>query len=270
MNATATPFTVILCEGYHDRAFLAGALVARLGWKGPPTDASGRVRSSSDSWGVIKGGDFGFTHDPSGAQLRLRPCHGHSKIPDAVRQILNGRQTHSFDRLIINYDGDKGGHGPDFLARISSSVDTMLNTLKASPIRMGSGHWSIDGGRREVMTLVWHTSCPTTAGVPDQQCLERLICASASAVWPERIASLGAWLDGRPNPTYDFSASAGTVPKSHSWALMGGWFADHGCDDFFKELWSHGLLAKDLQARLSSSGGWDVLTACARPLPRQP
>ena len=104
------PFSVILCEGYHDRSFLAGALLGKLGWTEPAIDARGRRLPHRDRWQSVAGGDYGFSH-PSGAQLRLRPCHGHSKIPAVARTILRERATRPFDRLILNCDGDKCGSG---------------------------------------------------------------------------------------------------------------------------------------------------------------
>lgn len=264
---TQGPFTLILCEGYHDRSFLAGALLGSLGWQ-DPGDAGGTRIPVRDLWGQVAGGDFGFTHSTCNAALRLRPCHGHSKVPGVARQILDGRGTRHFDRLIFNYDGDKGGDGVEFEENIHRSVENLLKAARVSPVRDGHGCWKIDGGAREVRAIIWSAADKPTPGVPAQQCLERLICAAAAEVWPERTTSLGTWLSGRPDPTYEISthASSGTIPKSHSWVLMGGWFAEHGCDEFFRAVWSRPAMVKALQTRIAANGSWDHIASCSGPV----
>jgi hypothetical protein len=260
------PFTLVLCEGFHDRSFLAGALVERLGWKEPAIDAEGRRLPYQDRWGKVAGADFGYLHGVTGAQLRLRPCHGHTRVPDVVRRTLQSRATHSFDRLLINYDGDKGGDGPGFLARIHQSVREMLVRFGAAPDSAGEGRFLIDGGAREVRTVVWHCDDAAREGVPEQQCLERLLCSASAAVWPGRAESLGRWLRERPEPSVRLDDVGGirqSIAKTYGWTLMGAWFAEHGCDDFLRQVWSHDALAEQLRKRLSDSGAWGALESCA-------
>jgi|GEM_PF-1921183 len=265
---TAPTFTVLLCEGYHDRSFLAGALIDRLGWT-DPGDKGGRPRIQvQDLWGNVARGDFSFVYWETSAQLRLRLCYGDSNVRFALETALEGRTTKHFDRLVVNYDGDVGGHGADFEDRVVQSIDGVVRRLCSSVSSVSPGHWLIDEGQREVRALIWHAPDERRLGVPPQQCLERLICASAGVVWPERLESIGNWLGSRPDPTYKISSNPtpGTIAKSHNWALMAGWFAEHGCDDFFREVWKHGPLGDELQVRLVASGAWPVLEACQAPL----
>lgn len=264
MSATP-PFTLVLCEGYHDRAFLAGALVERLGWREPGIDAEGRRLPYRDRWGQVSGGDFGYEHEVTGAQIRLRPCHGHTKVPKAMERVLRGRTTHPFDRLLVNYDGDKGGDGPDFLARIHRSVGDTLARSGAAPEAAREGRFSIDGGSRAVDAVVWHCDGGPRDGVPEQQCLERVICTAAAAVWPRRLESLGRWLRERPDPSVRIvgdDTGPDAVAKTYGWTLMGAWFAEHGCDDFLRQVWKNGPLADELQRILTESGAWRALESC--------
>lgn len=263
------PFTMILCEGYHDRAFLAGACVTRLGWREPPLDEKGNRVSMRDAWGTVSGGDFGFEHGVSKAQLRIRPVHGHMKMNAAIERVLKVGKP--FNRIVVCYDGDKGGAGADFLDNIHRSIEGVLTKLGRNSKTIGAGHWRIDDTTTEVRALVWHCNDTPCNELPDQQCLERVICASVRAVWPARTGSLTQWLRDRPEPTTCFSGSSdspSTIAKSHAWAVMAGWFAEHGCDDFHRILWHHDELNQALRQRLEQSGNWAVLEACASfPLP---
>lgn len=259
------PFTIALCEGYHDRSFLAGALVERLGWEEPGLEADGRRKPWQDRWGQVAGGDFGYVHPETRAQIRLRPCGGHTKVPVAVQKVLQGRATRPFDRLLVNYDGDKGGDGPDYLARIHGSVRDLLVRSGAEPEIVSEGRFLIDGGARSVDVMVWRCDGPPREGVPAQQCLERVLCTAAAAVWPDRMASVGRWLRERPEPTTRVSGDAEgappTIAKSHGWTLMAGWFADHGCDDFLKQVW-RSPMRDALEKLLVESGAWATLDSC--------
>jgi hypothetical protein len=45
---------------------------------------------------------------------------------------------------------------------------------------------------------------------------------------------------------------------------MAGWYADHGCDDFYANLWRDVRIAQELQTRLQRSGAWRIAEALAR------
>lgn len=98
------PFSVILCEGFHDRSFLAGALLHRLGWSDPGLGAGGRRVAQRDRWGTVTGGGkFGFRHS-SGAELRLTPCHPFTAqiclaYASEMTLLVNVRMTSSFSTL---------------------------------------------------------------------------------------------------------------------------------------------------------------------------
>src|SRR5436309_2878174 len=83
----------------------------------------------------------------------------------------------------------------------------------------------IDSGATKVALVRWEASDPDGPGLPQQQTLERLVCAALIAAYPTRAKSVQDWLDSRPQPP-------GTHPKEHAWSHMAGWYADQGCEAF--------------------------------------
>ena len=259
MNA---PFTVILCEGYHDRAFLHGALISALGWIDPGDHRGGR-RPFDDRWGQVGGGAFGFRKQPGDAAIRVKPCQGHTEILPAAARILKDRLIRPFDRLVLCFDGDKGGTGADYLENIHRAVATMVTQLGINAVQVAPGRWRLNQEWIEVCTLVWHVPGTTREGVPPQQCLERLVCSAAAEVWPERSKEIDRWLS-EPDRSSSFSGTPGLTPKSYSWSWMGAWFAEHGCDAFYQVMWTQPLLARALMRHLDATGAWSTLEACVR------
>jgi hypothetical protein len=44
---------------------------------------------------------------------------------------------------------------------------------------------------------------------------------------------------------------------------MSGWYAEHGCDDFYRCLWDDTKVRGELEARLQASGAWKIAEALA-------
>jgi hypothetical protein len=40
---------------------------------------------------------------------------------------------------------------------------------------------------------------------------------------------------------------------------MAGWYAEHGCEDFYSGLWRDERVRVELEKRLRASGAWDVV-----------
>ena len=75
--------TILLCEGYYDRAFWDGWL-----------RFLGCVEERSDPWkkAVRGGGQYGY-RTPQGGFLRLTPCQGKDKVLPWARQRLARRRV---------------------------------------------------------------------------------------------------------------------------------------------------------------------------------
>src|SRR2546427_9513354 len=97
--------SLVLCEGYHDRAFWAGWLTYlgctdegfRPGTKGYP---------APDPWGgKVSGGKYAY-HSKTGAFLRVVPCGGKTAILPEAHLRLTQRVSRTLVRLVINIDPD--------------------------------------------------------------------------------------------------------------------------------------------------------------------
>jgi hypothetical protein len=247
--------SVLYCEGYHDRAFWKGWL-GHLGCVdpgSPPPGRTGRV-PIFDPWGTeVKGSQYAY-HSRSGGFIRVVPCAGKAKILPLVRIRLGQRSSKASLRLVINIDSDVNASG----ARVGASglqrhdVEHLVHTsFDPGAAVSADGEIELDGGATKVSLVLWKVSDPPVPGLPDQQTLERLASAVLAAAYPARAASVQNWLDARPSPP-------GEGPKEHAWSYMAGWYAEHGCQDFYSNLWNNPQVVAELEARLRSSGAWQI------------
>jgi len=246
--------SVIYCEGYHDRAFWMGWL-KYLGCADPgipPAGRTGRV-PVFDPWGdEVKGGQYAY-HSPSTQFLRVVPCNGKTKVLPAARIRLGQRNTKALRRLVINIDSDVTATGaraaPSGLQR--ADVQQFARTFDPGASVNADGEIELDGGATKIALVRWEVSDPPAPGLPDQQTLERLTSAALVAAYPARASAVQSWLDGRP-------ITPGSDPTEHAWSYMAGWYADHGCEAFYSNLWNDSQVAAALEARLRSSGAWQI------------
>ncbi len=96
--------------------------------------------------------------------------------------------------------------------------------------------------------------CPDepAPGIPDKNTLERLVCASLAAAYPDRAGDVGAWLTSRSRPPP-------ACPKEHAWSYMAGSYAEQGCESFLRFLWSDAPVARELESRMRANGAWAVV-----------
>src|SRR4051812_12224520 len=99
--------SVILCEGYHDRAFWAGWLLY-LGCSDPgipPAGKSARIQVL-DPWNKpVTGGQFAY-RSKTGQFVRVVPCHGKTKLLAGMRDFLLQKVARPLARLVICVDPD--------------------------------------------------------------------------------------------------------------------------------------------------------------------
>jgi hypothetical protein len=249
---------VILCEGYEDRGFWAGWL-EQLGCK--DLSEKGRVPVIRDPWGKpVAGGAYAY-ESPSGGFLRVVPCRGdRSRIMARARLELSGRTTNPLRHLVINWDPDTRADAMEAnpLADARRAIETALTHLNAAFTLNGDEDFLLDGGTTVVSPVAWMVPPPTPEGAPMQQALERLACMSLCAAFPDRGRAVHDWLTKRPAP------SAKKEHKAYARSFMAGWYADHGCDDFYRLLWRDSTVAAHLNALLTQSGALRVAEALAR------
>jgi hypothetical protein len=137
-------------------------------------------------------------------------------------------------------------------------VERFVQTnIDGTAVRNAAGEVEIDGGAAVISLVRWEVTEPVNAAVPDTQTLERLACSALAAAFPARGQNVGSWLTSRdsPPPPPD--------PKEHAWSYMAGWYAEHGCEFFYKHLWSEPVIARELETRLRATGAWQVAEVLA-------
>jgi hypothetical protein len=225
--------SVILCEGYHDRAFWDGWLTS-LGCNSAGFKPGTPGYPAIDPWGdeVRGGGQFAFRSN-SGSFLRVRPCNGKTNILRQARIRLTQRTTKQLLRLVINVEVDTSAAatatGPTGLRQ--QDVLHQVQQIDPAASMNAAGEIEVDGGATRVCLVRWEVSDPSAPGLPDQQSLERLAAAALAGAYPGRAAAVQNWLDARPIPP-------GADPKEHAWSYMAGWYAEHGCEAFYSTLWN--------------------------------
>jgi hypothetical protein len=248
--------SIVFCEGFHDRAFWKGWLQDRFRCTDPgaPQPGQSQRRQIIDPFNEkVRGGQFAY-HTPAGHFLRVIPCHGdQNAILTALRVRLKDRSTKPVLRLALNVDSDLSVAAPTGRTRLQiQDLEPVLRPFDPHATLNADGDWELFGGASKVSLIRWETHDPAHPHLPDQQCLERLICAAIIAAYPDRAAVVRQWLDGRPQPPPLLTA------KEFSWSHMAGWYAENGCDDFFTHLWRDPRLVTELGTRLKQSGAWRV------------
>ena len=234
---------VILCEGFDDRSFWSGWL-SYLGCT-DPTDRGKKTRK--DAWGrpVTGRGRYLF-HTPSGSCVIIQPFDGRHNAKEAVAEILNG-QAYRPDRLILNLDSDaeNGAHDSarDAIRRIIEIYGGMTEKGSDGPVDLdGTRFWAV----------IWECGGETAPGGPRKQTLERLICAAIHAAYPNRGAGVQEWLDAPPRLETP-------VSKNFSYSYLAKWYAKHGADDFFRQVWRDETVSQELRRRLEATEAWKTV-----------
>lgn len=94
--------TIFVCEGYHDRSFLAGWLL-RIGCVDLSQTLGRRVK---DPWGKpVVLGHYGY-NDVRGRFLRIAPAGGESQCFAVADGLLSGRSTQPIRDLFLVVDAD--------------------------------------------------------------------------------------------------------------------------------------------------------------------
>lgn len=251
--------SVILCEGYHDRAFWAGWL-PHLGCTDPgkpPPGSTRRIDVIDPAGKRVSRGEFGF-RSRSDRFIRIVPCHGKTNIRPAALLRLHRREVSPpLERLVFNVDADVPVDGAETATGIrQQDVLALARECDQQAKIDANGDIELDGGTTRVSLVRWGADDEAGDGLPNKQTLERLVCAAIVAAYPDRAGAVQTWLKARPSPP---KANV----KEYAWSYMAGWYAEHGCQSFYSNLWTDAAIAAELQSRLEAAGAWRVGEALA-------
>ena len=236
--------SVILCEGFLDRAFWAGWL-GHFGCSIPINrdDEHGLPARKGQHMYLSKSDRF----------IRVIPCHGKRNVQKIAhsrlkRRYMQPRLTH----LIINVDQDIDAHVETTATGLRlDDVLAIARKFDPSATKTDDSDIAMDDGATVVSLVLWKADDRMVHGIPNQQTLERLVCAAIVAAYPDRGPAVQKWLDARPG-----GPNAG--PKEFGWSHMAGWYADHGCDAFYSALWEDQNVVAELKPRLVECGAWRI------------
>lgn len=255
--------SVILCEGFDDRAFWAEMLERRFHFR----DAREGRRRAVDPFGKpVEAGQFAFL-SPAGRFVRITPCSGRAGVFDHLAIRLARRVDHPASRILISVDSD-AAKVAEVGASVSATLDAVAERVRrADPAfkRLPGDDFSLDDGATVVAAVVW-SSDDDSADLPRKQTLERLVCAALQGAYPARAAAVSRWLEERPLPPFprtdtEDERRLSIEPKEHAHSHFAGWFAEHGCDDFFRAVWRDEAIARELETRLRTSGAWGKISS---------
>lgn len=247
------PESVIVCEGYHDRAFLNGLLL----WRGCEALKDKPYRDGKK----VKGkGQYAF-RTPRGGWLRLVPSHGDSRLLESSETFIREGKTHPLARLLIVRDDDNlavardGGEATHDAQR--AALESWARSLGARRLD-GTEDFELGGGvcPTRISFMIWRSPDPDALHLPAKQTLERLVCAAIAEAHGPRCKAVEAWLASRPDPPPDE-----LLHKSHAASHMAGWFSDRGYEGLFGAVWDDDGIRDALLKRLRETGADGVIDA---------
>ncbi len=231
--------SVVLCEGWDDRAFWTGWLL-RLGCR------AAEAPERRDEWGrPVAGGRYLF-FTPSGDRIVLEPCHGRDLVARAARTYFQEKPTRPLRRLALNVDSDRSAAASG--AEVGQVPDDLRNLILREQLPEERDTPVVRG--IEILPVVWECADPPASGLPDSQTLERLVSAAIAEVYPGRGASVARWLTDPP------AGEPGS--KNHALSYLAKWYASHGQEDFYAHVWRDQQVAAALEQRLRATGAWSA------------
>lgn len=227
---------VVICEGYHDRAFWKG-------WLG----RNGCRTQSKDPWGQrVTGGQHGW-RTPGGAFVRVLPAGGDlRRVLRFAEVYLRNSETEPVPSMVISTDAD-GRTVTERMRDVIHNLRALAEPLDlATPQTTGEG---LTVGETHIVPLVWPCAPIDPApGIPSCGTLEQLVCGVLARREPHRAQDID-----------DFLKTAGDgsgwtrpadVGKSHAWAWMAHRQPVDACERFFEAPWGDDTLAAELEAAM--------------------
>lgn len=240
-------WSIVICEGYHDRAFWKGMLLHGLGCT-DPSDAG--KRNVYDPWDeMVTRGRFGFLDDQK-RLIVVVPSHGDTKVGRTAEEFLQKRQDKPLRRLVLNVDDDAAvGAASNAPSRRATFID-LIKKHEPNLKELQNGDIELRDGCI-VSIVVWSSmGAPQQDGVPSHENLERLVCSALAAVDPARAGHVSSFLASAGH------TAARAEAKAHAWSYMAHRWPEDGCERFFEHLWAGEEIRGQLIPLLGD--GWRV------------
>ncbi|NNJ27625.1 hypothetical protein [Alienimonas chondri] len=265
--STAGAAAIIVCEGYHDRAFWSGLLINHAGFVAPPKGE--RVKDPAGM--PVTGGQFGFRSVAGERYAEIVPARGVSKLLETFDIQLKRSKRLAVRHLIYNYDSDSPTSGAR--ERLATLRDRVVNAAKGATQQVTDYdedrlqfEVSRTGGANTLVAVCpWACDTPegleegVRNGIPEKQTLERLVCAAYASAEPDRVTRTAVWLAENPARAEPRSA------KSEAFSLMAKWHPVDGVERFYESLWEDERTRGPLLKLLASSEAWPAIRLLAVP-----
>ncbi len=251
------PDNIILCEGYHDRAFWSGFLL-----KSGCQDYRNGQRMATTAAPVNLKGKYTFISPDGSRLITVQPCQGKTQIWKALAYFLSNLAIEPKQRIFVSLDDDH-----DAVAE-SYAPSSGCQPLEAFLANQFAGKFSIKGGaclfkpqdslHPYISIINWASAEPANDNLPGKQTLERLVCAALNLAYPDRAISVKHFLDSRG----DGAPAAGV--KEFAYSHVAGWFADEGIEGFYRSIWSKDRIYSFLEDELKKIKIWDTMHLAMR------
>lgn len=234
----------VLCEGFHDRDFLAGWFELVAGWTDPTNGGKRPVQLFGEE--RVPKGAFLFDGKASGVRICIVPCGGREQLSRRFGKWLDevsklGAMTYS--DIVVVADGDH--LAGDHTDPVESLVRQELTKAGSQPT--GAQPWRHRSLGIDFVSMRAGV-VDNVVGLQEQECLERVVCAAFARAHSLRYQSMVHWLSGRHEPS-------GSGQKAMTWSIMAGWFADQGPTDFLRRaIWNDPRMREELNRVLAATG----------------
>jgi hypothetical protein len=248
MSSVRLKSSVVLCEGFYDRAFWYGML-QHLGCR-----FEREIANLSAPTNYRKAGGEYDGNTANANFVALRPIGGIKNTKRTLESVIRELPKMAWDNIVICVDSDldatKAGTNSwamtdiqKWVAGVSPDIETAVTA---------DGVLELNGGSTKVFLVYWETADAPSEGIPNQQTLERLVCAAMKEVYPERADEVQKWLNTRTNPP-------STAMKEFSWSYMAGWYSEVGCETFYELIWKDENLRNAIIGRLEQKVYWGII-----------
>ncbi len=250
--------TIILCEGYHDRAFWSGYLMHRHFKDQRGTKARQETREP---------GQYDYLSPKGGHAISVYPCRGKDNIKNALTVKLAGLATDPKDQIIVSVDHDGDslpiGCEPDW------TLGNLCHDLNASKDKNGEAKaietkdgapphisYSSKDGQSTLIYLIQWSAGESSIDYIHVQTLERMVCAAFKLAYANREPPVLNFMESRGDGAPEADG------KAYACAHLAGWYGQSASlENLCREIWRDESMSKALLEVLQQANILPILEA---------